>query len=112
MNIFYQFWPELFSMDKPIIHRLLTPNLVAYNKKERVYFRNIDEFDKVKLKYKNHSIVYYKGLGSMEIEDWDEILCNLEKYIMPMNYDDDLDRVFELLFSDNIVNRKLWLSSN
>lgn len=110
MNIFYQFWPELFSMDKPIVYRLMSPNLVAYNKKERAYFQNMNEFDKVKSKYKNHSIVYYKGLGSMEIEDWDEILCNLKKYIMPMNYDDDLNRVFELLFSDNANARKEWLS--
>lgn len=109
INIFYQFWPELFQMDIPIIHRLTAPNLVAYNKKDRVHFVDMDEFNKVQNKYKNHSIVYYKGLGSMILDDWKMILSNLETYCIPMKHDDELHDIIQLLFSDNTDARKEWL---
>lgn len=111
INIFYQFWPELFKMDKPIIYRLVAPNMVAINKKERVYFADMDDFLKVESKYKNHDVVHYKGLGSMEKCDWLEILNNIDNYIIQMTYDDKFDETIKLLFSDEAQCRKDWLSS-
>jgi len=110
INIFYQFWPELFKMDKPIVHRLIAPNLVAYNKKERVHFADMDDFLKVETKYKNHDIVYYKGLGSMIKDDWKMILKDLNKYCIPMVDDSNFSGVIDLLFNDNADDRKEWLS--
>lgn len=111
VNMLYKFWPDLFKGDTPIVYRLMSPNLVAYNKKERVYFSSMVEFKKVEKQYKNHTIVYYKGLGSMTSEDWIEILGNVDKYTLPIVYDEDFDATMKLLFSDDADSRKHWLMS-
>ena len=110
VNMFYKYWPELFTSDTPLVYRLLAPNLVAYNKKERIYFPDMIEFNKVANKYKNHTVVYYKGLGSMEKLDWTTMLEDLDRYILPMEYDDNFNAIIKLLFSDNADNRKEWLT--
>jgi DNA gyrase/topoisomerase IV subunit B len=110
VNIFYQFWPEIFKFEKPMVYRLLAPLLVAINKKERVYFSSMEEFNKVENKYKNYNVVYYKGLGSMERCDWVEILNNLEDYLLPITYDKHFDETHDMLFSDDVQPRKDWLT--
>ena len=52
VNLFFQFWPELFDDDyPPIIHRLVAPNICAVKGKQRVHFPNRKDYESNKSKY-------------------------------------------------------------
>jgi len=107
-NLFYQFWPELFT-GKPIIHRLVAPNICLTKGNKRIHFATLALYNKQKRKYKGWEVHYYKGLGSMEREDWDMILSGKTNTLIPITNDDDMDETFELLFGNNTEARKNWL---
>ncbi len=109
-NLFYQFWPELFS-GKPIIHRLVAPNICLTKGNKRIHFTTLGLYEKQKRKYKGWEVHYYKGLGSMEREDWDIILSGKTDTLIPITNDNNMDETFELLFGDNTEARKDWLQS-
>ena len=46
----------------------------------------------------------------MEKLDWTTMLEDLDRYILPMEYDDNFNAIIKLLFSDNADNRKEWLT--
>lgn len=109
VNLFYQFWPELFDSDQPIIHRLVAPNVCLVKGDKRVHFATRQEYEKQKSKYKGWEVRYYKGLGSMERKDWDMILNGQTNTLIPITYDKEMDSTLELLFSNNAEARKQWL---
>jgi DNA gyrase/topoisomerase IV subunit B len=97
--LFYQFWPELFDPNQPpFIFRLLAPNVAATKRDKRVHFVTKKEFEANVHKYKGWNISYYKGLGSLIVEDWEMIIDN-EKCLVPA-----------LLFSKDVQARQDWLS--
>lgn len=110
INIFYQFWPEMFNDTKPIFYRLLAPNVVAVNKSKRVHFRSLNEFKKVSSKYKGWEVSYYKGLGSMLKEDWKMVMSELDKYCIPIQDDGNMSTILTMLFDENSDVRKKWLT--
>ena len=72
---FFSIWPELF--EKKIIYRAITPLLVAKNKKEKIFFYSFEEFEEWKLNNKgNYEIDYKKGLGSLETEEFEDLIKN------------------------------------
>ena len=106
MNLFHQFWPELFEMDS--LYRLIAPNVVATKGSDRIYFPSIGEFNKQRKKYNNYEIEYFKGLGSMQTSDW-KVLLSDERFTKPIEYDNNLSKTFELLFGPDANARKQWL---
>ena len=106
-NLFYQFWPELFDADRPVIHRLIAPNVCLTKGKKRIHFATHAAYDKKKSRYKGWEVHYYKGLGSMERADWDMILNG--DSLIPITYDKKFDETFELLFGNDTEARKAWL---
>jgi DNA gyrase/topoisomerase IV subunit B len=107
--LFYQFWPDLFNPnEKPFFYRLLAPNVVAVKGKKRVHFASRAEFEKNKDKVAGYTISYYKGLGSMEKEDW-EIIINDDKFLLPITGDDNMKETLKLLFGPDSEPRKVWL---
>lgn len=109
VNLFYQFWPELFDPEyEPVIYRLVAPNVCAVKGNKRVHFANRESYEKVKSKYKGWEIHYYKGLGSMEREDWEMVLSNEDCYI-PILDDGNMTNTLELLFGPDSNARKEWL---
>ena len=111
INVFYQFWPELFDPDyDPIIYRLIAPN-VALTKKnqDRIHFSTLSEYRAVKSKYATWSVDYYKGLGSMEREDWEMILSGETDTLIPVVNDGKMGDTLSLLFSKDADARKAWL---
>lgn len=110
VNLFFQFWPELFDPSmKPFVKRLVAPNVVAYKGDQRVHFPNRQQYEAVKHKYKNWSIDYYKGLGAMGEKDWNIILYD-EQYQISIVDDGNLRTVLSLLFDDKKSDqRKEWL---
>jgi DNA gyrase subunit B len=114
--LLYKFWPDLFNEDHPYVYRLLAPNVcVVHSKtKKRVYFKDLESFREVSHKYSsNYDIMYYKGLGSMELEDW-EMLISSDDYLLPIvDTDGSYEIVCDLLFNDtNADNRKIWLTED
>lgn len=110
VNLFYQFWKELFDSEyEPIIYRLIAPNVVAVKGKKRVHFTSRSDYEKVKNKYKGYEISYYKGLGSMVREDWKMILSDNSEFLIPIVDDGHLGETLELLFGKDSNARKKWL---
>jgi len=112
INMFYYYWPELFDPDyEPIIFRLIAPN-VALTKKgqDRLHFPTRGEYEAVKNKYKSWNVDYYKGLGSMEREDWEMILSGATDTLIPVVDDGKMEDTLNLLFNkENADARKEWL---
>lgn len=109
INLFYQFWPELFSMERPRIYRLMTPNVVAYNAKQRIHFSTLPEFNAVSHKYKTHTIKYMKGLGSMTFDDWRQVLENIDANSHIIVDDGAMADTLALHFGSDVAARKQWL---
>ncbi len=110
VNLFFQFWPELFDPHyEPIVHRLVAPNVCLTKNKKRIHFATRAEYDKHKNKYKGWDVQYYKGLGSMERQDWDMILNGKSDTLIPIINDNQMADTLKLLFSNDTEARKEWL---
>lgn len=110
VNLFHQFWPELFDQHRdPFIHRLVAPNVVASKGNKRVHFTNRAEYEKKKGRYSEYSIEYMKGLGSMMKSDWEIILNGKNNSLIPIVDDGMMTQTLKLLFSDDADARKRWL---
>jgi len=110
VNLFYTFWSGLFDPNyDPFIYRLVAPNVCAVKGNKRIHFSTRAEYEKVKSKYKNWTINYYKGLGSMAPQDWKMILSGETNTLIPIQDDDKMVETLELLFSPNAEARKDWL---
>jgi len=110
VNLFYQFWPELFDPDyEPFIYRLVAPNVCLTKSKQRIHFTTRMDYEKQR-KYKTGwTVTYYKGLGSMVREDWEMILTGETDTMIPIIDDGNMKETLALLFSDDADKRKEWL---
>lgn len=106
--LFYNFWPELFDPNNPVVYKLNAPLITAYGKKSFHYFNTKEEYEKVKSKYRSYTIRYNKGLGSLLLEDWKEILDN-PKYLTPIVDDGKFKETLELHFGGDSEKRREWL---
>jgi len=110
VNLFFQFWPELFDKDyEPFIYRLVAPNVVAHKGGKRVHFTTRHDYEINKDKYKNWTFSYMKGLGSMQKSDWEIILAN-EESLIPFIDDGEMSDTLKLLFGESTQDRKEWLT--
>lgn len=112
VNLFYNFWPELFDPNyDPFIYRLIAPNVCAVKGKKRIHFPTMQEWEKVKNRYKGYTINYYKGLGSMSREDWEMVLSGKTNTLIPIVDDGKMKDTLELLFGPSTDARKEWLQN-
>ena len=110
INLFYTFWPELFSPDhEPIVHRLIAPNVVVSKGNKRVHFTTRADYEKAKSKYSGWSVEYMKGLGSMAKKDWEMVLSGETDTLIPVTDDSHIKETLELLFGPSADRRKEWL---
>lgn len=113
VNLFFQFWPSLFDPAQPaIVHRLVAPNVCAVKGNKRIHFSTREEYEAVAHKYKGYQISYFKGLGSMNKQDWEMCLANPATWIPITDSDHQLASVLKLLFSDDSADRKIWLQTH
>jgi DNA gyrase/topoisomerase IV subunit B len=113
VNLFFQFWPELFDKGyAPVVYRLVAPNICAIKGKQRIHFPTRAEYESVKSKYQNGwTIEYFKGLGAMETEDWEMILQD-ERCLIPVVDDGKIGETLSLLFGPSADDRKAWLQDD
>jgi DNA gyrase/topoisomerase IV subunit B len=113
VNLFYEFWPELFDPDyEPIVYRLIAPNVCLVKGKHRLHFTSRAEYEKQKDKHKGYEVKYYKGLGSMCKEDWDMVLSGKTDTLIPITNDGNMGHTLELLFGPSADARKTWLQKD
>ena len=108
-QLLYQFWPELFDPKNPRVYRLMTPNVVAYTDKQRIHFSTSADFDKVADKYTSYKKKYMKGLGTLTIADWQQVLANLDANCHVIVDDGNLKQTLHNHFGDDVAWRKAWL---
>lgn len=110
--LLYNFWPELFDPNlPPFVYRLIAPNVCVVKGSKRVHFTRRADYDAVKDKYKGWTVNYYKGLGSMEDEDWKMVLNNPECRV-PITEDGSIKETLDLLFGPDADKRKEWLQAS
>lgn len=114
VNLFFQFWPELFDPKyPPFVYRLVAPNVVASKGSTRIHFATMTLFRQQESKYKSgYDIEYFKGLGSMTTADWVMLLDNPEQCLIPIIDDGDMRDTLELLFGPDPEMRKIWLTTD
>lgn len=113
VNLFYQFWPELFDSNyEPFVYRLIAPNVVVSKGTTRIHFPSRQQYEDAKDQYKGWTVEYMKGLGSLHKEDWKMIMGDLDKFLIPFVDDGNLKNVLSLIFGPDADKRKEWLSSN
>lgn len=113
INLFYQYWPELFDKNyEPIIYRLIAPNVCLTKGNKRIHFSSRAEYEKQKDKFTGYTVNYYKGLGSMVKEDWEMILSGETNTQTPIIDDGKMKSVLTLLFGPDANLRKEWLQEN
>lgn len=101
---FFSKWKELFIEKK--IYKCLTPILVLKKGKQKKYFYSNDEW----IEYQNKNSIsgweaeYKKGLGSLEDDEYKEIIQNPKKVLI--EWDDDSEKMLECWFGTNTELRK------
>ena len=112
VNLFFQFWPELFDNNyEPFIYRLIAPNVVVSKGSKRIHFPSRQAFEEVKESYKGWTVEYMKGLGSLHKEDWRMMMVDISSFTIPFVDDGDLKETLRLIFGPDADRRKRWLSS-
>lgn len=116
LNLFEQYWPELFDMD--FIHILRTPViLVTLKDKSTLEFFTEAEYREWEASegeaLRGWSMKYYKGLSSWNTPQFANFLKNLDEYLFAVTMDDTKDSdALDLAFNDTRADdRKEWLES-
>lgn len=99
---FFSRWPELF--ERGIVKRSITPLLVIKIGKEKKYFYSHGEYEDwiSKNKNKKFELDYKKGLGSLETEEFKEMIQNTK--LITFKPDDISD--IDVWFGNNPILRK------
>lgn len=101
---FFSKWRELFDMG--IIYRCLTPLLVIKKGKDKKYFYTNKEWEEYQKKnsLRGYEKEYKKGLGSLEDEEYKEMIHNPK--LMQVLYDDLADDKLDIWFNIDTEKRK------
>ena len=99
---FFSRWPDLF--ERGIVKRSITPLLVIKIGKEKKYFYSHGEYEEwiSKNKNKKFELDYKKGLGSLETEEFKEMIQNTK--LITFKPDDISD--IDVWFGNNPILRK------
>lgn len=115
VNLFHEYFPELFwEQENPFINRITFPMIAAQKAKKTLYYENRATFDKAKDDGKidgSWKITYFKGLGSMEKKDWEHVFANLDDYSFKITDDGHLDQLMQIFFDSDASVRKEWLAT-
>lgn len=115
VNLFHEYFPELFwDSENAFINRITFPMIAASKGKNIQYFENRPIFEKAKSAGKvddTWKITYFKGLGSMEKQDWEHVFSNLDEYSFKITDDGSLDQLMQIFFDSDAGIRKEWLAT-
>ena len=103
INLFHRWFPWVIFGGK--LNTLRTPLVSAGDKAKRKYFFDLEEFKKAK---PSGNIRYLKGLGSLDIDDWEYVMSN--KDLTVISNDPKAKDSLEMAFGNDSEVRKKWLS--
>ena len=104
INLFYKWFP--FVIKNSQLNLLRTPLVSIGESKKRKYFYDLDEFKNAKSG--NSGIRYLKGLGSLDLNDWEYVMGN--KNLVEIQSPAESKQFLEMAFGDDSSLRKKWLS--
>ena len=114
LNLFHEYFPELYwDAENPFVSRIMFPMISATKGKKVQYYSNRPEFENAKEKGQvddSYKITYFKGLGSMEKEDWEHVFNDLDTYSFNIVDDGHIDELMQIFFDSDANVRKEWLS--
>lgn len=105
INFFHKWFPYIIREGR--LHMLLTPMVSGNYEGKKKYFWTLDEFNKFSKEKKLSGVNYLKGLGSLNIEDWEWVMGN--KVIFTIQEDKSSDKYLDIAFGDSSDKRKKWL---
>lgn len=108
INFLYTYWPELFDPEHPFVYIFNTPFIIAEKGKERKYWYSYNQDEFKYEDYKGWSITRAKGLGTLELVDWEHSLQNPN--VFPVIDDGLLEQSLDLVFNTKRADeRKEWI---
>lgn len=105
ISFFHKWFPQIIENKK--LYRLITPLVVCDINKVRKYFYTLQEYEEFIKTNKVTNVNYLKGLGSLSLEDWENVMKN--KILFSVINDRSSDRFLEIAFGDSSAKRKKWL---
>jgi len=104
---FFSMWPELF--DEGRIQVLQSPIYVASKGKDAKRYYSYDEFnqDNAAGLLKGYQIEHMKGLGSLSVDDYREMICNPR--FIKIARDTGAEKHLDIAFGGSSKKRKDWL---
>ena len=107
ISFFNRWFPEIIKAKK--LYRLITPLVGCNIGKTRKYFYTLSEYNEFIAKHKVTNVSYFKGLGSLSLEDWHYIMDN--KTLFQIITDSGANKYLDIAFGNDSERRKKWLSS-
>jgi len=109
INIFEYFWPELLSLN--LLYDFVTPIVKIEKGKKMKFFYKLNDYEKwKKTKTTGWFVTYYKGLGTIESDEIKDFFKDIEKYLIPFNYESNPKDIVDLVFNEKRADdRKKWL---
>lgn len=106
LNFFYSWFPKV--VEEGYLYQLETPLVSVMDGKKKIYFYSLEEYKKSSSKKDYKKSNYYKGLGSLGKEDWEEVFKDLRltKFVI----DEDAKKNIAMAFNDDSDSRKEWLA--
>lgn len=106
INLFYLWGTQIFDENRVFIVK--TPLLSAQKGNDLRLYYSFDEYNKDKKNIKGYEETYFKGLGTMPLEVYEECINNPK--LVPITLSNDNDkRYLEMAFGDDADLRKKWL---
>lgn len=110
INLFHNFWPELLKFD--FIYEFITPIVKARKGKLVKSYYRLSDYTKDKGNLNGWTTKYYKGLGTSSPKEAKEYFEDLNKHLLPIRWDKDVDYSINKAFSNKLANlRKEWILS-
>ena len=108
VNFFYRWFP--YVLDEGRLYYLQIPLMSVSEGKTRTYFYNKAEFEaKFKGKGGVREMRFLKGLGSLDLDDWEFVMAN--KKMLQIVKGKDANKYIDMAFGDNAELRKKWLTT-
>jgi DNA gyrase/topoisomerase IV subunit B len=108
INLFYRWFPTTIDQGKLFI--LITPLVSAEVSGKPVYFYSLKEFKDFEAKEnKCKNVRYLKGLGSLDVADWDWVMA--QRRMFKIYNDKSSKRFIDIAFGASSQKRKNWLQS-
>lgn len=107
VNFFFKWFP--YIIDEGRLFSLRIPLMSIESGKTRDYFYDKKEFEEhVKKKKPVKDVRFLKGLGSLDIKDWETVMADLK--LLQIKRGDEAKKYMDMAFGVDSGPRKKWLS--